>query len=84
MYVSKILWRDITDNHLYRQGEVFPFDGREIPDERIAELTGTQNKARKAVIELVQSEIGKDPAEAPDAPKRRKKATKKVEEKPEE
>jgi hypothetical protein len=80
MYVSKILWRDLTDNHLYRQGEPFPYDGRVIPEKRIAELSGTQNKAKFALIELVQEEIGKDPAEAPEAPKRRKKATKKVEE----
>ena len=53
-YKSKAVWRDLEDGHLYAIGEDFPHDGREIPEERIKELTGTQNKAGFALLEAVE------------------------------
>ena len=32
--ISRGTWVDLTDHHEYHDGEHFPFDGREIPDER--------------------------------------------------
>ena len=33
-YISARTWRDLTDKHLYREGDPFPFDGREVPAAR--------------------------------------------------
>ena len=52
-YTSTREWRDLTDRHLYHAGDAFPFDGREISEDRIAELSGTQNKAGFALIKAV-------------------------------
>ena len=32
--ISRGTWVDLTDGHEYHEGEAFPHDGREIPDER--------------------------------------------------
>lgn len=36
--ISRGTWVDLTDGHEYRTEEVFPHDGREIPDKRWEEL----------------------------------------------
>jgi hypothetical protein len=53
MYESIREWRDLEDGHLYHTGEPFPHDGREISESRIAELSGTQNKAGFALIKAL-------------------------------
>lgn len=53
MYKSIVRWRDLEDKHLYEAGDAFPHDGREISEDRIAELSGTQNKAGFALIQAV-------------------------------
>jgi len=78
-YISTMTWRDLTDSHLYHEGDPFPFDGREIPEDRLEFLAGTQNKVGSAVIELVPEAVEEIPAEEPEAPKRRRKAAKKAE-----
>lgn len=54
MYKSITQWRDLTDGHLYNAGDPFPWDGREIPEDRLAALSCSQNKAGFAVIKLIE------------------------------
>ena len=80
-FISTEDWRDNTDGHLYRKGEPFPFDGREISPERLAEL---ENGTNRAGLRLIQGcEAGDERTEVPkaEAPKKasegRKTAVKK-------
>jgi hypothetical protein len=80
-YISAYTWRDNTDGHLYREGEPFPFDGREISAERLEALESGRNRAG---LRLIRAEKTQDePAEvrkeeAPKkAPEGRKTAPKK-------
>ena len=79
-FISTGTWRDLTDGHLYHEGEPFPFDGREIAPERIAELGNAHNRAGFALIraEEAPDEVTEAPkAEAPEkAPDGRKTAAK--------
>ena len=56
--VSACTWRDLSDQHLYHKGELFPFDGREVPEDRLTALMSGQNMAGLALIraEEVQDE----------------------------
>ena len=78
-YKSITQWRDLEDNHLYRNGEEYPHDGREVSEARIATLMSPQNKAGFAVIEAVEVPEVKEPVEEAKPPKKpvktRKKAT---------
>jgi hypothetical protein len=80
-YISLREWRDNTDGHLYREGEPFPFDGREIPKERLDSLESGHNRAGLRLIRA--EEVQDEPEEArkeetPEkAPVARKTATKK-------
>ena len=79
MYVSVRKWRDYEDGHLYNAGDPFPHDGRVISDSRVAELSGTQNKAGFALIRPCAVPNEEIPAETAEQPKKatrsRKKAT---------
>ena len=81
-YFSLMEWRDNSDGHLYREGEPFPFDGREIDADRLESLTSGRNRAGLRLIRAV--EVPDEPAEAPkeEAPKKapegRKTATRKT------
>ena len=81
-YISTVTWRDNTDGHLYREGERFPFDGREIPKDRLEALESGHNRAGLRLIraEEVQDEPKEAPKEeAPEkAPASRKTAPKKT------
>lgn len=35
---------DLTSNHAYSVGDAFPYDGADIAEDRIAELSGSNNK----------------------------------------
>ena len=72
MYKVICQFRDLSDGHLYNVGDVFPHDGRGIDPSRIAELSGTANKARIRLIEAVpdkadaqEAEQAKQPEKAP-------------------
>lgn len=78
MYKSIMTWRDLTDRHLYHEGDIFPHDGREIPEERIASLLSGLNGAGRAVISEVETDKGKTIAEAEEKPKRAVKSRKNV------
>ena len=54
--ISLWTWVDLTDGHEYRGGDEFPFDGREIPDERWDELASEDNLAGFPVIAV--EEVG--------------------------
>lgn len=74
-YISAYTWRDNTDGHLYREGEPFPFDGREISAERLEALESGRNRAG---LRLIRAEKTQDePAEA-----RKEEAPKKAENRP--
>ena len=47
---SLITWVDIEDGHEYHEGEPFPHDGREIPEERIKGLATAENQIGRPVI----------------------------------
>ena len=68
-YISAGVWRDLTDGHLYHEGDSFPFDGREIAPERLDELENGHNRAGLVLIRAlaVQDEPKEDrKAEAPE------------------
>ena len=48
--VSLRTWVDLTDGHEYVTGEPFPHDGREIPEKRLKELSGTENDTGTPLI----------------------------------
>ena len=81
-FISAATWRDLTDGHLYREGEPFPFDGREIAPGRIAELSDAHNRAGLALIRAAEIQGGPEEvpkAKAPEkAPEGRKTAPRKT------
>ena len=78
MYISTDLWRDLTDKHLYHAGDPFPFDGREIPEDRINSLLSGHNLAGFALIKPVEYEPEKKPTVKEEAPRRGKRNQKKA------
>ena len=75
-YISTATWRDLSDQHLYAAGDMFPHDGREIAEDRLAYLAGTQNKAGFAVIKAVDTPVEENPkatAKAAQKPSRGRK-----------
>lgn len=77
MYKSIVQWRDLEDGHLYSIGESYPHDGREVSEERLAELSGTQNKAGFALIKAVEEKVAQEPTETPKPQRTPRKTTKK-------
>ena len=55
MLRSLATWRDLTDGHLYHEGDIFPFDGRVIAAERLAELKSGRNRAGLRLIEGIET-----------------------------
>lgn len=54
MYKVKVRFADLTDkNYVYEIGDTYPREGFEVSEERIFELTGSNNKIGKAVIEEI-------------------------------
>lgn len=77
-YVSTVKWRDLTDRHLYGEGEPFPYDGRDISKQRIAELSGTQNKAGFALIKALPVPVEEIPIQEEETPKKATRGRKKA------
>ena len=69
-YFSTAEWRDNTDMHLYREGEPFPFDGREIPKERLEALESGRNRAGLRLIRAVEVQDEPEETRKEEAPKR--------------
>ena len=60
---------DLQDkNHVYEAGDVFPREGMEVTEERLAELSGCHNKQHKPLIVNVE-----EPKEEPKKPRKRTK-----------
>ena len=72
MFTSLRQWRDLTDGHLYKPGDVFPHDGRQIAPERVAALASGANKARMALI----MKAAENPAEEAKTPQKDAKTAK--------
>ena len=68
MYISTTLWRDLTDGHLYHEGDHFPFDGREIPEARLKELESGRNRAGLRLIQASDAEDGQTDGLEEEAP----------------
>ena len=56
-YFSLLEWRDNSDGHLYREGEHFPFDGREIPKERLEWEMKFMNANEMVNITMYENEV---------------------------
>lgn len=68
-YVSTQVWQDLTDMHLYAEGEPFPFDGRDVGEERLNELESGRNRAGLRLIRAVDVQDDEIPAPKEEAPK---------------
>jgi hypothetical protein len=69
-YFSTAEWRDNTDGHLYREGEPFPFDGREIPGDRLEALESGRNRAGLRLIRAVEVQDEPEEVRKEEAPKK--------------
>jgi len=49
-YISIATWRDLTNGHLYHEGEKFPFDGGRVTKDRLEELESGRNQAGLKLI----------------------------------
>lgn len=75
MYKVTKLFVDLEDkNYVYYPGDVYPREGLNVTDERIKELSGSENKRGEPLIELIEEHSG-------DTEKPAKKPTKKTTEK---
>ncbi len=55
MYEVIHYFTDLQDNrHAYNVGDIFPRDGLKVTEERLAELSGSNNKQGKPLIEKVE------------------------------
>ena len=81
-YVSTAEWRDNTDGHLYREGEQFPFDGRDIPADRLDALVGGRNRAGLRLIRAIEAPDDKPEARKEEAPETAKEPQKTPTKKP--
>ena len=86
MYKCLATWRDFTDGHLYHEGDLFPFDGREVKPERVAELESGRNRAGLRLIDGCEAKEERTEVQKEKAPENaaegrktapRKKTTKK-------
>ena len=75
-YISTAKWRDLTDGHLYHEGDSYPHDGRKIPAERINALISGQNRAGLRLITAIEAQDDKPQAQTPEAPETAKKTRK--------
>ena len=56
MYKALVYFKDLQDNrYAYNAGDVYPRKGLEVSEERIAELSGSNNRMGKPVIEFVEA-----------------------------
>lgn len=75
-YISLTEWRDLTDGHLYRKGDKFPFDGRRIDGDRIKALEAGSNRAGLRLITADGAKNGHEEGQKEEAPKQAVKAGK--------
>lgn len=64
MYKVIVRFVDLQDdNHVYHVGDVFPRMGKHVSDKRIAELAGTENKRKVALIKAEESVVARKTVE---------------------
>lgn len=57
MYEVIRYFEDLQDNnHPYNVGDIFPHDGMMVKEERLRELSGSNNKQRKPLIQKISEE----------------------------
>ena len=57
MYKVIHFFTDLQDfNHPYNVGDIFPRDGLKVSEERLIELSGSNNKQHKPLIKFVKDE----------------------------
>ena len=62
MYKVIVYFTDLHDNdHEYHEGDIFPREGIKVADERLAELSGSDNKRGIPLIEKHERKPGKQP-----------------------
>ncbi len=60
MYKVIAYFTDLQDkNHEYNVGDIYPREGLEVKPERIAELSGSENKQGKPLIVQAETDIEK-------------------------
>ena len=69
-FVSTAEWRDNTDGHLYREGEPFPFDGRDVEPDRLDALESGRNRAGLRLIRAVEVQDEPEETRKEEAPKK--------------
>lgn len=66
MYKVIVYFTDLHDNdHEYHEGDIFPREGVKVADERLAELSGSDNKRGIPLIEKVEEEHERKPGKQP-------------------
>ena len=74
---EKKYFKDNQDNHVYKIGDKFPHDNREIDEKRIKELMNRKNKLGYAVIKEIlpkkieETKIENKPAKATNKKKKK-------------
>ena len=64
--------KDGTVYFEYNAGDTFPRKGREVTEDRLAELAGSSNRQGVPLIELAEEKTAGDSPAAPDAPAKKK------------
>ena len=75
-FISVTTWRDLTDGHLYHEGESFPFDGRVITGDRMDALETGRNGAAMRLILAVEVQDEQPEGQTVNAPEGAKKPRK--------
>ncbi len=70
--------KDGTAYFEYNVGDTFPRKGREVSEERIAELAGDGNRQGVPLIKMVEEKAAEKPLAAPDASPKKEKTGKSV------
>lgn len=55
------------DNHAYKAGDIYPREGAETSDKRIAELSGKDNLQGRSLIKKVEEETKEEPEVLPES-----------------
>ena len=85
MYRVIHFFRDLKDhNHAYHVGDLFPYNGKAVSEERLLELSTDSNRRKMPLIEKVEDkpEEVKEPVEGFMNPPEEAKEPEKVEEAP--
>lgn len=73
--ISLTRWVDLEDGHLYDEGEPYPHNGREVPEDRIKELASSDNKAG---YPLIEAEGEPEPVQTEEQPRNGSESRKKA------